>query len=96
MAYRLSNAAELDVTLIYIEGFAQFGSDQAESYYVGLQRTVEIISENPTMARERAEFTPPVRIHPYRAHVIIYVVDEQGVLVLRVRHGREDWRGDLI
>jgi len=42
------------------------------------------------MARERREFMPPVPLHPYRAHVIVYVVDGSAILTLRVLHGRQD------
>jgi len=30
-------------------------------------------------------------VHPYKAHLVVYVVEEEGVLILRVRHGHEDW-----
>ena len=42
------------------------------------------------MARERPELS---RARPsLRLAVIIYTVDEDGgVLIVRVRHGREDW-----
>jgi toxin ParE1/3/4 len=32
-----------------------------------------------------------VRVHPFQAHVIIYVVDDAGVLIVRVLHGRQEW-----
>ena len=37
------------------------------------------------------EFRPPVRVHFYQAHVIVYVLDGSGILVLRILHGRQDW-----
>lgn len=46
------------------------------------------------MARVRGEFEPPVRIHPWKAHVIVYVIEGDDILVVRVRHGREDWARD--
>ena len=36
----------------------------------------------------------PVRVRPYKSHVILYVVDEAGALVLHIRHGHEDWQTD--
>jgi toxin ParE1/3/4 len=35
---------------------------------------------------------PSVRIHPSAAHVIVDAADD--VLIVRVRHGREDWLED--
>ena len=36
------------------------------------------------MAREREEFTPPVRIHPSGSHLVIYRREGQGVEIIRV------------
>lgn len=91
MAYKLSNAAENDVIRTYIEGAADFGIPQAESYHAKLERTFQLLAENPRMARERLEISPPVRVHPCGVHVIIYIVESDDVFIIRVRHQREDW-----
>lgn len=93
--YRLSRKAEEDIIATYMYGVAQFGVQQAERYHDLLERTFQFLAENPEAARERAEITPPVRIHPIESHVVIYTVDESGdIFIVRVRHGREDWRRD--
>jgi toxin ParE1/3/4 len=51
-----------------------------------------LIGDNPRMARERREIIPPVRIQPFKAHLVVYLIEDDGeVLVLRVRHARGDW-----
>jgi toxin ParE1/3/4 len=36
-------------------------------------------------------------VHPYRSHIVVYLIDNDGdILILRVRHGREDWEGDPV
>lgn len=95
VSFRLSRRAEEDVIQLYLAGVRQFGAAQAERYYEGLERAFEFLAAHPLAARERFEIVPPVRIHPYKAHLVVYVVDDDGVLILRVRHGREDWIGDL-
>jgi toxin ParE1/3/4 len=78
-----------------MEGVALFGAAQAEACQDRIERTFERLAENPGMARERREIDPPVRVHPCGAHIIVYTVAaDGGVLVIRVRHGREDWIGD--
>jgi toxin ParE1/3/4 len=47
------------------------------------------------MARERPEFEPPVRLHPYQAHMIVYIEDGAAILIVRVLHGRQDWERAL-
>ena len=92
MGYRLSRAAERDIVHIFVEGMREFGIAQADTYHAELQRTFRLIAANPRMARQRTEIAPPVRIHPCGSHVIVYVVEEgDDVLIVRVRHGREDW-----
>ena len=92
MSYRLSRKAQDDIIAIYLEGARLFGISQAESYHTGLERCLDLIAAAPEMARERLEILPPVRIHPFRMHIIIYVIGDDGTpFILRVRHAREDW-----
>lgn len=94
MTYRLSRKAEDDIIQIFVDGAADFGLARAERYHAGLERSLSFLAEHPRAARERTEINPPVRVHPYGSHVIVYVLDAVGVLILRVRHGREDWAGN--
>lgn len=92
MAYTLTRAAEADIINIYLEGATLFGVNQAERYAQELVRSFEFLSTHPKAARERLEINPPVRIHPSGVHMIVYEIDPNGdVLIIRVRHGREDW-----
>ncbi|MES2444611.1 MAG: type II toxin-antitoxin system RelE/ParE family toxin [Pseudomonadota bacterium] len=91
MTYRLSRKAEDDIVAIYVTGVREFGFDQAERYHAALAQIFEFLAENPRGARERTELDPPVRAHRYKAHLIIYRLDGSDILILRVRHGREDW-----
>lgn len=92
MGFRLSLAAEEDILGIAGEGVRLFGIAQARKYHDELFAVLDIIAANPRMARERHELTPPMRIHPFKAHLIVYVVAENDdILVVRVRHSHEDW-----
>ena len=91
MTYRTTRQADQDIIDIYFYGCRQFGVEQAERYHEGLAAILDLIAHNPYMARERPEFTPPVRLYPYRSHLIVYRLDDAGVLVVRILHGRQDW-----
>ena len=54
-----------------------------------------MLADNSLIARERRELAPPVRLHPYQAHMIVYVEEGQGMLIVRVLHGRQDWESAL-
>ncbi|MDR0781158.1 MAG: type II toxin-antitoxin system RelE/ParE family toxin [Pseudomonadales bacterium] len=93
--YRLTVAATDDVTAIFLESLERFGLVQAEHYHAGLTAAFEFLAQFPRAAREREEILPPVRIHPYQAHLIVYELElNDRVLILRVRHRREDWLAD--
>jgi toxin ParE1/3/4 len=89
--FRTTRLADQDIIDIYASGAALFGMDQADRYFAGLTKAFAILAENPVIARERPEFLPPVRIHPYGMHLLVYRVDEAGILIIRVLHGRRDW-----
>ncbi len=93
MAYKLTRKAEDDIIHIYLEGVRLFGAEQAENYHNELERKYDLLADNPAMARERMEIDPPVRVHPHGSHLIVYLADDAGdILIVRVRHSHEDWQ----
>ena len=91
MNYQLTREAEEDLISIAERGIELFGERQAQFYHNALFDLFEVISANPKMARERAELSPAVRVHPFKAHVVIYQIEGDGISIIRIRHGREDW-----
>jgi len=86
MSYRLSNAAQGDLVHIYAEGARRFGLDQADKYHDALEAAFGRLSEFPHMARLREEITPPVHAYPHQSHLILYVIEANGdILILRIR-----------
>ena len=95
MGYRLSSEAEDDIIRIARTGMRLFGERQAARYNSDLFALFELIAANPRMAQQRTEVSPPVRIFPFKAHLVIYLVDERSdVLIVRIRHGHENWIDD--
>lgn len=92
MGFRLTAQAEEDMVGIAEAGIRLFGETQALAYHQQLFEMFELIAASSQMARERPEITPPVRVHPFKSHVMIYVLTEpDDVLIVRVRHSHEDW-----
>ena len=93
MAYRLSRAAAADIRHLFAEGVRLFGRPQAVRYHLYLESVFDAIAANPRMARERDELVPPMRVHPCGSHIVIYQAKAtDDVLIVRVRHYREDWK----
>lgn len=93
MSYRLSRAAAADIRHIFSEGLKLFGRPQAVKYHLYFESVFDVIATNPGLARERPELRPPMRVHPCGSHIVLYTVDSaDNVLIVRVRHYREDWK----
>ena len=75
MPFSLSVEAEEDIVSIAEQGVRAFGSLVARRYHDELFAALELIAANPRMARERHEISPPVRIHPFKAHLVVYRID---------------------
>jgi toxin ParE1/3/4 len=65
---------------------------QAEAYTRGIVAFFDLLAEEPGIAREWRDIQPPLRIHPYQSHLIFFRATDDHVEVVRVLHGRSDWR----
>ncbi|TCL91089.1 toxin ParE1/3/4 [Rhizobium sp. PP-WC-2G-219] len=97
MPFKLSVEAEEDIVAIAEQAVRVFGSLIARQYHDELFAVLELIASNPRMARERHEIFRPVRIHPFKAHIVVYRVRDDGsIFVIRIRHGYEEWIGEIL
>ncbi len=97
MRFSLSVEAEEDIIAIAEQGIRMFGTAQARRYHDDLVAVLDLMAANPRMAREREEISPPVRIHPFKAHLIVYRIEEdRAIFVIRIRHEHENWVGDSV
>ncbi|MEO3480055.1 type II toxin-antitoxin system RelE/ParE family toxin [Phaeobacter sp. CAU 1743] len=79
-------AAEADLSDTWQYGADNWGVEQADRCVDGLFALFDLLAEFPEMARERSEFTPPVRIHPSRVHLMIYRMNGRGIEIIRILH----------
>jgi toxin ParE1/3/4 len=86
----LRPAARADLARIWKDGAERWGSAQADRYADGLFSLFYLLVEFPELSRERLEFTPPVRIHPIGAHLVIYRLEGQGVEIIRILHSHQN------
>ncbi|MBY3381175.1 type II toxin-antitoxin system RelE/ParE family toxin [Rhizobium laguerreae] len=84
MSFKLSAEAEEDIIAIAEQGVRMFGADQAKRYHDELFALFDLIAVNPRIARKRDEIDPPVRIHPFKAHLIVYRIEnDETIFVIR-------------
>jgi len=94
--YRFAALAETDLLRLAKDGSERFGAAQSSRYLSGIKGAFELIAEFPHSNREREGYRGHCRVGRYGAHVIVYRIEIDGIVtILRVRHGREDWLGEL-
>ena len=89
--YRLTPAALDDLDETWRFSAERWSIEQADQQLDRLVAVFETIAAMPLLARERPEFTPPVRIHTHHSHIIVYTITENDVVVLRVLGAWQDW-----
>ena len=94
-AYRLTPAAQDDLENIWLYTAKTWSAAQADRYTDILEDILVRLLFMPEMARERCEFDPPVRIHPSAEHLIIYRIEGNHLVILRILGTSQDWHAIL-
>jgi len=93
--WALRPAARADLADIWRYGTSTWGVTQSERYIDALFAVFDLLAEFPELARDRPDFTPPVRIHPSSAHLVIYRLAGSEIDIIRILHARQDLTGFL-
>jgi len=93
--YWLTPAAQRDLEDIWLYTAQKWSFAQANRYTDIIEDTFDRLLFMPEMARERSEFHPPVRIHPSAEHLIIYRVERDQLIILRLLGAGQDWQAIL-
>ena len=90
----IRDAAYADLESIWLKGAERWGIDHAVAYETAMFDLFDLLAANPLMSRARNRAEPPLRVHPFRAHLILYqaLPDDNGIEVVRVVHRHADLR----
>jgi toxin ParE1/3/4 len=94
MKLRLSPRAKADLDSIYLQGEDRFGHAAADAYIGEINEKFSLLLAFPLSNPLRSEIRPPVRLQPYKGHVIMYRVEPGYVVVGRVLSRFENWQED--
>ncbi|MFC5344084.1 type II toxin-antitoxin system RelE/ParE family toxin [Brevundimonas staleyi] len=84
-------AARADLRAIYTQSAELFGFAQADAYAASFAQSFARIAAFPQIGRHRDDISPPARVLSHKSHVIIYDLEDDGAVVIRIRHAHEDW-----
>jgi len=88
--YRLSRRGAADVEEIADYSIEQFGIKQARRYRDGLETCFQTLAENPRLGRSAEQLAPSLRRFEHQSHVVFYIPEDWGVLIVRVLHEKMD------
>ena len=89
-AYRLTAKAADDLDGIHEYTITNFGLEQARDYLNGLSQRFGDLAERPALGRRADRLAPGLRRYPYRSHIVFYMLENKGVLIVRVLHESMD------
>ncbi|MBT9331423.1 type II toxin-antitoxin system RelE/ParE family toxin [Paracidobacterium acidisoli] len=98
MIFRLSRQARQDLLQIrnYIAEDSEAAADRFIDFLIG---RFQMLGASPGAGRRRDELRPGYRSFPAGQYVIFYRVEEYGVAIMHVLHGKRDidglMQGDL-
>lgn len=84
--FSVSRKAQADIRDIGRYTQERWGGEQRRLYLTGLETRFKSLSDNPLLSAQRREFDPPVRIHRYERHLIVYTETNGDILIIRVLH----------
>lgn len=88
--YRLSPAAQRDLSSIWDFTEARWDTRQAETYISEIRASIERIADNPRRGHTCDEIRDGYRRYAIGSHLLFYVEHEGGVDIIRILHQRMD------
>lgn len=89
-AYRLTRRAAADLDAVFEYTAERFGLVQARSYFQGLHACCERLANSPRRGRSAESLAPGLRRYEFRSHVVFYLEESDGIVIVRVLHERMD------
>lgn len=88
--YRLTPAAQRDLSEIWDFTRERWDARQAETYISELRAAIERVADDPTRGRDCDGLRPGYRRYAIGSHLVFYVETEDTVDVVRLLHQRMD------
>lgn len=88
--YILSQKADEDLEGIYAYSHERFGEKQAIAYFLSLRDCLNNLANSPHIGRDVSFLHPGMYCHHHKRHMVYYLIEGDGVFVVRVLHDAMD------
>ena len=82
--YKLTEAADKDLTEIYVYTFREFGESNADAYFSSLEESSSRLAENPRLGVDVSALRKGYRRFVHKRHSIYYTEVSSGILAIRI------------
>ncbi|HEX8663078.1 MAG TPA: type II toxin-antitoxin system RelE/ParE family toxin [Beijerinckiaceae bacterium] len=86
----ITEAADRDISEIYVYSHRRYGEAQAERYLLGLDACFERLAEMPRMGRNIDHIRTGYFRFEHARHTIFYIILKDGIRIVRVLHASMD------
>ncbi len=88
--YRVTPAAQRDLSSIWDFSQERWDADQAETYVTEIRAAIERVAGDPGRGRSCDEIREGYRRYSIGSHLMFYVENADGADVIRILHQRMD------
>lgn len=88
--YRLTPAAQRDLSSIWDYTAERWDARQAETYVLEIRSAIERVAEQPDRGRAVDEIRVGYRRYAIGSHLVFFIANDDGVDVIRILHQRMD------
>lgn len=88
--FYFTEQAQKDLESIIDFTVQRWGVAQSHNYIDDLEALAKILADNPLLGTERDELSQGLRSFPYRSHLLFYVLQKDGIAIVRVLHTSVD------
>ena len=88
--FYFTEQAEKDLEAIIDFTVQRGGAAQSHNYIDDLEALTQILADNPLLGTQRDELFQGLRSFPYQSHLLFYVLQKEGIAIVRVLHTSVD------
>jgi len=86
LSYKFTQDARADLVNIRKYTLKTWGKEQSTKYLQELNKTLQLLSDCPTIGTQRTDISLTTFSFPYASHIIYYTLDKNFLIVFAVLH----------
>ena len=94
-AYVFTDKAERDLEKIVDFTVKHWSKSQAVKYIDGLEELAQTLADNPGIGVLRDGLSTGLFSFPYQSHILYYIKNSRGIVIVRVLHASMDSANNL-